>query len=95
MKLLHTRRFLQDLEREFSYWNERDPAVARQLRERVLAVTERLAKFPESGRAWRVPGTRELVVPRLPYIVIYRIRGDGVVETLKLFHTARETPHVH
>lgn len=95
MKLLHARRFLQDVEREFAYWKERDPAVARQLRERVLAVTERLAKFPESGRAWRVPGARELVVPGLPYIVIYRIKDGGIVQTLKLLHTARESPNVH
>jgi plasmid stabilization system protein ParE len=95
MKLLHARRFLQDVEREFAYWKERDPAVAKQLRERVFAVTDRLATFPEAGRAWRVPGARELVVPGLPYIVIYRIKDSGVVETLKLLHTAREVPHVH
>lgn len=95
MKLLHTRQFLRDVEREFSYWKERDPAIAHRLRERVLSITERLATFPESGRAWRIAGARELIVPGLPYIVIYRIKDDAIVETLALFHTAREVSDVH
>lgn len=94
MKLQHTQRFLADLEREFAYWKDRNPAVARQLRDRVLAVTERITQFPESGRAWHLPGTRELVAPGLPCIVIYRT-NEGSVETLKLFQTSRDAPHVN
>ena len=33
------------------------------------------------GRFGRIPGTRELIVPGLPYIVPYRIR-DEIVEIL-------------
>ena len=39
----------------------------------------------------RLPGTRELVDSRTRHIVPYRVRGD-LVETLRVFHTARRWP---
>jgi toxin ParE1/3/4 len=42
--------------------------------------------------AWgREEGTRELVLPRLPYIVVYRIRGEAV-ELLHVYHGAQNRP---
>ena len=32
-----------------------------------------LSRFPRSGRIGRAPGTRERVVARTPYILVYRI----------------------
>jgi addiction module RelE/StbE family toxin len=95
MKLLHTQQFVHDLQHECAYLRERNPAAARRLRDRVLTATQRLGKFPESGRAWRLPGARELIIPGCPYVVIYRIQEGVAVETLKLFHTSREFPDVH
>jgi len=43
------------------------------------------------GRVGRVPGTRELVVPGLPFIVPYRVK-DGEVQVLLVYHTARKWP---
>ncbi|WP_348232164.1 hypothetical protein [Trichocoleus sp. DQ-U1] len=40
------------------------------------------------GRPRRVPGTRELVVTRTPFIVSYRVIGDRV-EILAAIHVAR------
>ena len=50
-----------------------------------------LVDHPAMGRPGRIPGTRELIVPGLPYIVPYRIRGE-VVEILSVFHAARKWP---
>lgn len=47
--------------------------------------------FPESGRTGRVEGTCELVVPRTPFIVPYRVKGE-VIEILGVHHTARRWP---
>ena len=47
--------------------------------------------FPHSGRPGHIPGTRELVISKLPYIVVYRISGD-TVEILRVFHAAMNWP---
>ena len=44
-----------------------------------------LIDHPSLGRAGRVPGTRELVVPDTPYLVPYRVRGMRI-EILRIFH---------
>ena len=41
------------------------------------------------GRTGRIAGTRELVIPGLPYIAPYRIKGN-VIEILGMLHGARE-----
>ena len=33
---------------------------------------------PHMGRPGRVPGTREFVIPRTPYIVPYRLQGESI-----------------
>ena len=50
-----------------------------------------LRKFPRSGRKGRIDGTRELIFPGLPYIVVYRIL-DEVVEIVRIYHGAQDWP---
>ena len=50
-----------------------------------------LSDNPESGHPGRVPGTRELVIPKTPVIVPYRIR-NSVLEILGVYHHARRWP---
>ena len=57
----------------------------------VEAVETRIPDNPKVGRPGRVSGTRELVIPRAPYIVPYRLR-DGVLEILRVYHGARRWP---
>ncbi len=54
-------------------------------------ATQRLAQFPLSGRAGAVDATRELVVPRLPYIAVYRVSAE-TVEIIGVFHAAQNFP---
>jgi len=59
--------------------------------ERILASIERLASFPEMGREGTVSGTREWVVPRLPFIVVYQAdAASGELRVVGVFHAARE-----
>jgi len=50
-------------------------SVSKQIKESIL----RLQDFPFSGRAGRVPETRELVVPGTAYIAVYIIRNDEIL----------------
>ena len=50
-----------------------------------------LDRMPARGRVGRIPGTRELVVPGLPYIVHYEV-ADTAVQILHIFHGARNSP---
>ena len=57
----------------------------------IEAAVSRLADFPESARPGRVPGTRELVVPATPFVVVYRIEVAGVL-ILRVLHGAQKWP---
>ena len=69
-----------------------DPdAAVRQVLLVVDAVEELLPVHPEIGRAGRLTGTRELVVPKTPFIVAYRIKRD-TVQVLRVLHEAMKWP---
>ena len=58
---------------------------------KILAAIDLLPDHPAIGRAGRVAGTRELVVPDTPYLVAYRVRANAV-EILRILHGARKWP---
>ncbi|WP_207779334.1 type II toxin-antitoxin system RelE/ParE family toxin [Zavarzinia aquatilis] len=51
----------------------------------------RLSEHPHLGRAGRVADTRELVIPRTPYVAVYSI-GPDAIDILAVFHGARRWP---
>jgi addiction module RelE/StbE family toxin len=57
----------------------------------ILAGIARLDTMPLCGRPGRRVGTRELVITRHPYIVIYRVVGNDV-EIARILHTAQQWP---
>jgi plasmid stabilization system protein ParE len=54
------------------------PAGAKRIGERILAVVELLERFPELAPASKHRGLRQLVVPRTPYLAIYRVHENRV-----------------
>jgi len=58
---------------------------------RIFAAVESLTQFPGRGRPGVLAGTRELVVPRTSYVVVYRIDGDAIV-LLRVRHGAQRWP---
>ena len=71
----------------------RNPKAARCVFMRIVATASRLGQFPHSGRPGQIQGTRELVVPGLPYVIVYRV-GPAAVEILRVFHTSRDWPEL-
>lgn len=91
MRVRWLRTALLNLDREAAYIARDNPRVAAEfvihLRDSALMLGEQ----PNLGRAGRIPGTRELVIPNSPYIIPYRVRNESV-EILRVFHTARKWP---
>ncbi len=68
-----------------------DPRGAENVADAIVVAISRLTPYPLSGREGRLPGTRELVVPRLPYIAVYTVETDRIA-ILRLLHGAQEWP---
>ena len=86
-----TRLALADLDAAVAYVAQDDRATTEQVATRIWAAAARLDQFPDIGRPGRRQGTRELVLPRLPFVLVYRA-VDGAVTILRLLHTARRWP---
>lgn len=85
------RQALRNLDQEAAYIAQDSPQSAAEFVTHLLASAQMLATHPQMGRPGRVPGTRELVVTRFPYILPYRVH-DQNVEILRVFHTSRKWP---
>ena len=91
MKLIFDDRALGDLEGIHKWIAQDSPRAAKAVVDRVFASTDLLASFPYMGRAGHDEGTREWVVPRLPYIVVYEVLEDrGEVIVIAVFHGAQD-----
>jgi len=91
MRVVWTEPALRDLASLRAYIAKDKPSAADGQAELIVMAVAGLASFPESGRAGRREGTRELVVGKTPYIVPYRISGDRI-EVLRVLHGRQRWP---
>jgi toxin ParE1/3/4 len=77
-RLILSPRFVAELKAEIAYIHAENAAGAARIEAQVRQSLARLVDFPLSGRPGRVAGTRELVVPKTPYIVAYRVNEDHI-----------------
>lgn len=91
MTVRYTRQAIADLQEACGYIALERPSAARVIGQRIRDAVSGLAQFPDRGRAGRVPGTRELVIPGTPFLVAYRVRS-GYVDVLAILHGARQWP---
>lgn len=80
-----------NLVQEANWLAAKNPDAAHDLLQTVRTAAMMLAEQPGIGRTGRVPGTRELVIQRFPYLIPYRVKGE-TVEILRVFHTSRKPP---
>jgi addiction module RelE/StbE family toxin len=82
---------LADRDGIFTHIEADSPFAAVAVDEHIAQAALRLIDFPESGRPGRVPGTRELVIPRTPYVAAYALTSDSV-RILRVLHGAQMWP---
>ncbi len=93
MRILWTTEALSDLEEILAYYYlEASPRTAAAVEQRIIREIEVLPPFPERIRdSERVPGARELVVNKLPYVVFVQVLEDEII-VLNVVHTKRKFP---
>ena len=77
-----------DLTNIHDYIAADNPDAARRVIQAIGASIAKLETFNQLGRTGREPGTFELVISKLPYIVVYEITEDAV-EIIAIFHTSQ------
>jgi len=81
-----------DLEAISAYIEQdRSLDMANRVARTIYDAVQSLRALPYRGRAGRIENTRELVLPRLPYLVVYRVYEDRVL-ILNIVHGARRWP---
>jgi toxin ParE1/3/4 len=76
-----------------AYIAQESPRAALDQLDEIERQTDRLADYPEIGRVGRKPGTRECVLNRTPFVLVYRVRPEaGRVEILRLLHGRQKYP---
>ncbi len=79
--------------RDIVEWITKDngKVVALRIYDRISASVQQLERFPQIGRAGRFAGTRELIIPGLPYIAVYAAEPGGVL-VFRVIHSAMQWP---
>ncbi len=83
----------QDRDDAIDYLMGESPQAALLIDQRIDDSLLLLYQHPFAGRIGRKSGTRELIVPKTPYIATYSV-NDGVIVILRLLHMARQWPEV-
>jgi plasmid stabilization system protein ParE len=64
-----------------------NPELGRKIVSHIGLAAERLARFPLTGRKGRVEGTRELPMPRIPYLMVYVFEKSHKIEIVRVLAT--------
>jgi len=80
-----------DLNAIVDYIATDNPAAAAQVLKRIRKQASVLKTHPEIGRRGRVPRTRELVVNRFPYTIVYTQTAQGVA-IVRVLHQHQQWP---
>jgi len=75
----------------FQYIAADNPVAANEVATSIRNISLNLVVFPRMGHVGRLEGTRELVVPDVPYILVYRVT-DTEVQVIRVFHAKQDRP---
>lgn len=76
--LVWLRRAINDRDAQLDYIAQANPLAAVTQGDRIDEQVDHLLQHPQMGRQGRKQGTRELVISRTPFIVVYRSRASAL-----------------
>jgi addiction module RelE/StbE family toxin len=91
MNIRWSRTAAENLSRIFEYIRTDNPSAAERVVRTIYDSAGSLESFPYRARVGRVDGTRELVLPSLPFVIVYRVLEDAV-EIATVIHSAQRWP---
>lgn len=84
---------LADRDTQLDYIAQESIAAALEQGSSIAHQLDLLAELPEMGRVGRQIGTRELVVSRTPFIMVYRLNVQANrIELLRSLHGSQQWP---
>jgi toxin ParE1/3/4 len=89
MKVRWLESAITSLRAAYRFVASKDPDAAEMIVIRIEKTVARLGTHPLSGRLGTVEGTREVVVPGLPYVLVYRVT-ENEVDILRVWHTRQD-----
>ncbi|OGG79588.1 hypothetical protein A3A39_02045 [Candidatus Kaiserbacteria bacterium RIFCSPLOWO2_01_FULL_54_13] len=95
MSVRYTPRARRHLDGIAAFISAHNEEAARRVGVRIRETIELLAEFPRMGHKGTVSHTLEMVVPGLPFIVVYRVDSNGGQENLivlGIYHCAQLRP---
>jgi len=91
LKLKWTRRALLQFADAQAYIAQDNPLAAKAVATRIAQATRQLLDHPRIGRTGRVPQTREWVVSRTPYLLVYAVDAQAIT-ILRVLHGKQYWP---
>lgn len=88
MRLVWKAPALEDLIEIRGYIAEDNPAAALRVAKQLRESANKLIQNPYIGRVGTLNETRELVVTKFPYILVYELKQESI-EILRVIHTSR------
>ena len=76
---------------QIAYIAQDNPLAAITQGDLIKAQMDQLIEHPQMGRPGRKKGTRELVISRTPFVVVYRVKGTRI-EVIRLLHSSQQYP---
>ena len=95
MKTEFTPQALADLDDIYAWIERDDPRTAERVISRIRQTTSLFEDFPMIGHPGAVEGTREFKVRGLPYLIVYAITTDDIVDIVTIIHGRRNYPGDH
>ena len=85
MRIRWTPAAAADLQHISDYLKEHYPQYREPTLRKLYDAVRALRGLPYCGRPGRQEGTREILFPPMPYVVVYRVREQSI-EVLRLYH---------
>jgi len=80
-----------DLAWIYEYYAERNYEHMERVVRAILLACEGITQFPLMGKQGSLEGTRERLMSRYPYRLVYRITDDDII-ILRVMHTRQQWP---